>query len=162
MQQRQQTLLVFWKERLNRSGLATGLEGVSLRPADAAFDAQLLTVWYGIRSLPTPDPKLGCHFIDLTISSSGRRSPLSCVLRGHSPEGQSSPAPTTAKPPGSIPKASCAFSTNIGNFQRQRDENLRRPRDARSEQHAEAHLSSACHQAQPAAPKRYADRADET
>ena len=74
------------------------------------FDGKLLTGWYGYREFSDgPIANLGCHFIDLFNYIVGTKFPTSCVARAAPSPGRTSttsPAPTTARPSGSIPRAS--------------------------------------------------------
>ncbi len=133
-----------WMERAEpvRAGDVDWKEFLSGRPM-RPFDAQLLTGWYGFREFTDgPIANLGCHFIDLNNFIVGSKLPLSCVAQGgiFTWKDKGSPAPTTAKPLDLSRRLPRALLHQLRQLQRQRDENLRRPRDARSEQHAEAHL----------------------
>ena len=109
------------------------------------FDGRLLTGWYGYREFSDgPIPNLGCHFIDLYNYIVGSELPSSCVAQGGTftwKDENNFTCPDHAQAVWIYPDGIHGqLLDQHGQRQRQRAENLRRPRSDRSDQLGSADL----------------------
>ena len=109
-----------WMRTRSDQGRGRGLEGVPHGSAHAAVRRQAADRLVRLpRVHRRPVANLGCHFIDLFNYIVGTTLPTSCVAQGGTftwKDETTSPAPTSARPCGPIPKGfMVSYSTNFGN-----------------------------------------------